>query len=91
MKESDIEGVAIRSGPESCVGVREDDGEALTGVHIGWAIEPRNCIYLGCRRRSGRRKATLLAALCASRQRTPRGRKNLGMCGSLVRENREIP
>jgi len=26
-----IEGIAIRGGPESCVVVREDGGEALTG------------------------------------------------------------
>jgi hypothetical protein len=37
-----IEGLATRDGPESCVGVREDDGEALTGVRAGRAIEPRN-------------------------------------------------
>jgi Bacterial transcriptional regulator len=42
MKESNIEGVATRGGPESCVGVREGAGEALTGVRVGWAIEPRN-------------------------------------------------
>ena len=41
-KDSDIEGVAIHGGLESCVGVREDGGEALTGVRAGWAIEPRN-------------------------------------------------
>ena len=40
MKELYIEGVAIHDGPESCVGVREDNGEALTGVRAGWAIEP---------------------------------------------------
>src|SRR5918994_7566294 len=28
--------------PESCVGVREGVGEALVGVRVGWAIEPRN-------------------------------------------------
>ena len=32
MRELYIEGVAIRGGPESCVGVREGAGEALTGV-----------------------------------------------------------
>ena len=42
MRELYIEGVAIHDGPESCVGVREGAGEALTGVRAGWAIEPRN-------------------------------------------------
>jgi hypothetical protein len=37
-----IEGVAIRGGPESCAGVREGVGEALAGVRVGWAMEPRN-------------------------------------------------
>jgi hypothetical protein len=35
MKELHVEGVATHDGPESCVGVREDDGEALTGVRAG--------------------------------------------------------
>jgi hypothetical protein len=35
MRELYIEGVAIRGGPESCVGVREGVGEALPG-HV-WA------------------------------------------------------
>ncbi len=42
MRELYIEGLASHGGPESCVGVREGDGEALTGVRAGWAIEPRN-------------------------------------------------
>ena len=59
-----IEGVANHDGPESCVGVREGAGEALTGVHAGRAIEPRNSsLSLGCRRSSPLRKATSLAAL----------------------------
>ena len=47
MKESDIEGIANRDGPESCVGVRKGGGEALTGVRAGWAIEPRNQRFVG--------------------------------------------
>src|SRR5436190_23511671 len=34
--------LASHGGPESCVRVREDVGEALTGVRAGLAIEPRN-------------------------------------------------
>jgi hypothetical protein len=37
MRELCIEGVAIHGDPESCVGVREGVGEALTGVRVGWA------------------------------------------------------
>ncbi len=42
MGELCTEGVTHRGVPESCVGVREGGGEALTGVRAGWAIEPRN-------------------------------------------------
>ena len=35
MQESHGEGVAIHTGPESCVGVRKDDREALTGERTG--------------------------------------------------------
>ena len=38
MKEPYREGVAIHSGPESCVVVRKDCGEALTGARPGWAL-----------------------------------------------------
>ena len=50
MEELYIEGLASHDGPESCVDVREGVGEALTGVHAGWAIEPRNVSSPGCRR-----------------------------------------
>jgi hypothetical protein len=63
MEELYAEGVANHGGPESCVGVREGAGEALTGVHTGWAIEPRNVSNPGCRRLVPERKATSAAAL----------------------------
>jgi hypothetical protein len=63
MEELYVEGLANRDGPESCIGICEDVGEALIGVHTGWAIEPRNVSSLGCRRRSPERKAISVAAL----------------------------
>jgi hypothetical protein len=64
MKELYIEGLAlaVHGGPESCVRVREGVGEALTGVRVGWAIEPRNQ-HFGCRRRTTGWKATSAGAL----------------------------
>ena len=35
MKESYVESLASYGGPESCVHIREDVGEALTGVRAG--------------------------------------------------------
>jgi hypothetical protein len=90
MKDLYIEGVAIRGGPESCVGVREGVGEALTGV-VRAGLSSRERPSLGCRRRSKRRKATSLAALFASRQRTPRGRRTRARIEVSMFENREIP
>ena len=51
-----------RAVPTATVDVREGVCEALTGVHTGWAIEPRNDSSPGCRRRSPERKATSVAA-----------------------------
>lgn len=42
MKESYNEVLAKHVGPESCVDVSRDHGEALTGESIGQAIELRN-------------------------------------------------
>ena len=36
------EGLAIHIGPEPCVGVREDDGEASVGEGIGQTLSPEN-------------------------------------------------
>src|SRR6266480_2589703 len=74
MEELYAEGVAIHGGPESCVDDPRGRGEALTGARAGRAIEPRNQ-RSGVPALSRLRKATPLAALCASHQRTPRGRR----------------
>lgn len=47
MREPCVEGVATHGVPESCVGVREGVGEALTGARAGWVIEPRNQWHRG--------------------------------------------
>jgi hypothetical protein len=72
MRTPDIEGVAIHDGPESCIGVCEGDGEALTGVRAGQPLS-REITASGCRRRLTRRKATLPAALARAVRWTPRG------------------
>ena len=84
------EGVAIHGGPESCVGVREGDGEALTGVHAGRAIEPRNHSVRGAdvvvpsgRPHRQQRHRKLPA--------NPARSKNLRMRGVSMHENREVP
>ena len=38
MEEPHTEGIASHGDPESCVGVREGVGEALTGAHAGWVL-----------------------------------------------------
>ena len=89
MREPYSEGVAIHGGPESCVGVREGVGEALTGVHVGGAIEPRNpwsrgadVVAKGGRQHRRQRYRELSS--------DPARSVNLGMRGSFMGENGEI-
>jgi hypothetical protein len=107
MRELYIEGVAIHGGPESCVGVRKGAGEALTGVRVGWAIEPRNHLVRGADvvSRGGRPHRWLVrGADVVSRggrphrwQRyrelpgDPARSENPCMRGISMRENREVP
>ena len=76
MKEFYVEGLATHDGPQSCVDVPQGRGEALTWARAGRAIEPRNHSS-GVPTLSRRRKATPLAALCASRQGAPRGLRTM--------------
>ena len=69
MKVSYVEGLATHIGPESCVTVRKDVGEALTGVRTGqvwsrerhapWrklrALRGADAVEVGGRPHSGRR------------------------------------
>jgi hypothetical protein len=75
MRELYTEGVATHGGPESCVGVREGVGEALTGVRAGWAIEPRNDSQFGVPTLSYWWKAIPPVALVASCWWALRGRR----------------
>jgi hypothetical protein len=74
MKALYIEGVANRDDPESYVGVREDAGEALTGVRVGRAIEPRNHSVRGADAVVGA-EGNIVGRAIASCWRTPRGRR----------------
>jgi hypothetical protein len=90
MKESDIEGVAIRDGAESCVGVREGVGEALTGARVGGAIEPRDPWSRGADavvKVEGNTGSGVIAGRC----RAPRGRRSQARTTSSIRENGEVP
>ena len=58
MKESYVEGVAGRNGPESCGGARKGVVEALTGVRAGRVFSRERTLTPGCRRRRRGRKAT---------------------------------
>src|SRR5919206_4185748 len=97
MKESYVEGIADHNGPESCAGVREDTGEALTGESVGWVLSrettPR-CVSTGTvrgaevvwpHRRQHRVRRHGKAHLGPARSETPctRGRNSRG--------NREVP
>jgi hypothetical protein len=82
-----IEGVATHGGPESCVGVREGVGEALTGVAQAGLLSREipnrgaDAVQLGGRRDRRSRYA--------SGRRTPRGLRTQACAKVSMRENRE--
>jgi len=91
MKEPHDEGVATHIGPESCVDVREDGGEALTGERAGqpWSRENEEPL-LGADavEESGRLHRMLRYR---EQQTDPARSKTLRMHGSTLHGNREIP
>jgi len=58
MKESNGEGIANHTGPESCVDDLQRRGEALTGERAGWVLSLESRYETECRRFSSARKAT---------------------------------
>ena len=90
MRESYIEGIASHDGPELCVGVPRGRSEALAGVRIGQAMEPRNASTSGVPTLLVVRKAISPAALPQAVE-DPARSENHGMYGNSMRENREIP
>ena len=89
MKEPYTEGLASHGDPESCVGIRKEVCEALTGERIG-EVSSREIIPPGCRRGSGlgRQHGQVRHA---SAWAVPRGPRPSACTGSSMRENREIP
>jgi len=89
MRELYIEGLAPHGDHDSCGDVREGVGEALTGVRVGQAIEPRNSnpgcprCQTGGRQHGQQRYRELVV--------DPARSENHGMYGTSMRENREVP
>lgn len=91
MKEPDGEGLATRTGPESCGAVREGSTEALTGGSTGWAIEPRNSGRTGAPTPSRNAEGNTGCIAIARCDRAPRGLQTPGTYGHILHGNREIP
>ncbi len=90
MKVLRSEGVANRTGPESCVAGREASGEALTGVRVGWPssrvkwfLRGADVFVLTEGHVSGRATASTRTA--------PRGRRPQHARTLLVREPGDLP
>jgi hypothetical protein len=69
-----VEGVATHDGPESCVGVREGEGEALTG-YVQAGLLSREIMAFGVPTLSKQAEGHIDGSATASCRRTPRGRR----------------
>ena len=89
MKVRYDEGLAIRIGPEPCVGTREGAGEASAGEHIGQPLSRESLNQSRVPTWSFSRKATWAGASSRAPGR-PGVVEDPGMCGSSLFGNREI-
>lgn len=97
MKEPYGEGLATRTGPESCIGSRKGAGEALTGERagrvfsrertepprMGWSLRGADAVRRGGRPHPARRQRET--------RRDPARSETPGMLGRTLHGNREIP
>jgi hypothetical protein len=90
MKESDTEGIANHSGPESCVCTSNGVHEALTGVRTGWVLSLENPEEPGADavKRSGRQH---LLYRHRKIQKDLAWSQTPYMYGNSMRGNREVP
>ena len=90
MQESYGEGLATHTGPESCAGVREDAGEALTGVRPGWALSREIAdMVRGADALAGSGRLHPAHRYCERRRSLARP-KTPSMGGNTLRGNREV-
>jgi len=74
MKEPHTEGLATHGGPESCVGLREEAGEALTGGCAGTVLS-REIRQFGVPTPLSEAEGNTEVTASARWHRTPRGRR----------------
>lgn len=91
MKESYSEGIANHTGPESCVGGREADGEALTGVRTGWVLNRERYFTSGCRRIFSHAEGNTLGIAIAKMLKDPARSQTPRTCGNSMHRSWEIP
>ena len=85
MKVHCDEGVATHIGPESCAGIREGAGEALTGVCIGQPLSRENVLFPGADAVS-MSEGNMGGRVNASARTTRRGRRPWHVHKLLARE-----
>ena len=90
MEKLHVEGVATHNGPESYIGVRKDDDEALTGVHTGRVLS-REIRQFGVPTLLTEVEGHTSSAVNARRCPTPRGRRPLARVeSSCARTGRSL-
>ena len=90
MKESYIEGVAIHDDPESCACSRKAGREVLTGAHTGSVLSREIRLSGALTLLSEAEGETRQRRYCKSLAGPARSQTRY-MCGTFLRENREIP